>query len=205
MVMRRAGTQREGSAAQAPRVGDHLAMDLLNTQARSQGETVDYWNSDEDVLRWLERQEVVAPSSKAAPRGLLKQARVLREQARDLISKHKEGKVGDVRGLNEYLHAHLSAPHLERDGEGHFKLTRSSRADPIASLLGPVAEAVAQLLAEGDFALVKQCEHPDCVLWFYDRTKSHRRRWCSMASCGNRYKATQFRRKSHRAMTRPGS
>jgi predicted RNA-binding Zn ribbon-like protein len=202
--MTRAGTQREDSGSEAPRVGDHLAMDLLNTQARSQGETVDYWNSDQDVLRWLERQGVVTPLSSVAPRGLLEQARALREQARELIAKRKEGKVGDVRGLNQQLHAYLSAPHLQCD-EGHFKMTRISRADPIASLLGPVAEAVAQLLAEGDFALVKQCEHPDCILWFYDRTKSHKRRWCSMALCGNRYKATQFRRKSHRAMARAES
>jgi predicted RNA-binding Zn ribbon-like protein len=31
------------------------------------------------------------------------------------------------------------------------------------------------------------------VLWFFDRTKSHRRRWCSMAVCGNRHKAARFR------------
>jgi predicted RNA-binding Zn ribbon-like protein len=59
-----------------------------------------------------------------------------------------------------------------------------------------VAEAVAQLLVEGNVALIKQCEHPDCILWFYDRTKAHKRRWCSMALCGNRHKAAQFRKRS---------
>ncbi|HEX8403835.1 MAG TPA: CGNR zinc finger domain-containing protein, partial [Duganella sp.] len=44
-----------------------------------------------------------------------------------------------------------------------------------------------------------QCEHPECILWFYDRTKSHKRRWCSMALCGNRYKAAQFRKRSQGA------
>ena len=185
-------------AIDAPMVGDHLAMDLLNTEARSQGQVVDYWNTGEDVLRWLVRHGV-APASRnggAAPVGLLAHARTLRTQARELITKRKDGKPGDVRGLNKYLHAHLSAPHLDRDNAGHFTLTRVPRGDAIASLLGPVAEAVAQLLAEGDFALVRQCEHPDCILWFYDRTKSHKRRWCSMALCGNRYKATQFRKRS---------
>jgi predicted RNA-binding Zn ribbon-like protein len=179
-------------------VGDHLAMDLLNTEARSHDRVVDYWGNGEDVLRWLERHDVVAPSrgKGGAPAGLLARGRALRTQARDLIVKRKRETVGDIRGLNDYLHAYLSAPHLERDGEGNLALARIARGDAIASLLGPVAEAVAQLLAEGDFALVKQCEHPDCILWFYDRTKSHKRRWCSMAQCGNRYKAAQFRKKS---------
>nr|WP_298724885.1 ABATE domain-containing protein [uncultured Steroidobacter sp.] len=179
-------------------MGDHLAMDLLNTEARRHGEVVDYWNTGEDVLRWLERHGLVARARDGGvvPADLLVRARMLRTQARELIAKRKEERNGDIRRLNEYLHAHVSAPHLERDREGNFKLTRISRGDPIGSLLGPVAEAVAQLLTEGDFTLVKQCEHPDCILWFYDRTKSHKRRWCSMAQCGNRHKAAEFRKRS---------
>nr|WP_254214234.1 CGNR zinc finger domain-containing protein [Burkholderia multivorans] len=33
------------------------------------------------------------------------------------------------------------------------------------------------------------------MLWFLDRTKSHRRRWCSKALCGNRQKVAAFRRR----------
>ncbi len=182
----------------APVVGDHLAMDLLNTEARSQGCVVDYWNTDKDVLQWLARHGVVEPSKgrSVVADGLLTHARMLRTHARELIMKRKEGRVGDIRVLNQFLRAFVSSPQLERESEGNFKLTRVARGDAISSLLGPVAEAVAQLLVEGDFSLVKQCEHPDCILWFYDRTKSHKRRWCSMAQCGNRYKASQFRRRS---------
>ncbi len=199
--MRSAGVPRGGSTTEAPMVGDHLAMDLLNTEARSHGLVVDYWNTDEDVLRWLARHGVVPRAGGVVPTGLLVHGRTLRTHARELIAKRKEGKVGNIRGLNDYLHAYLSAPHLKRDSEGNFTLTRIAHGDAIASLLGPVAEAVAQLVVEGDFALVKQCEHPDCILWFYDRTKSHKRRWCSMAQCGNRYKATQFRRRSSGEIT----
>ncbi|MEZ0470673.1 CGNR zinc finger domain-containing protein [Luteimonas salinilitoris] len=190
--------QRDGHPTEASMVGDHLAMDLLNTEVRSHGEPVDYWSTAEDALRWLARHGIVPPSGAGGvvPADLLVQARTLRAQARGLIVKRKEGKAGDIKGLNTYLHAYLSAPNLERDRDGNLALTRIARGDAVASLLGPVAEAVAQLLVEGDFALVKQCEHPDCILWFYDRTKSHKRRWCSMAVCGNRYKAAQFRKRS---------
>lgn len=192
------GTPRDGSLVDAPMLGDHLAMDLLNTEARNSGEVIEYWNSGDDVLKWLKRYGVVpASGGKAVDLAeLLAQGMALRTLARRLIVQRKKDEPGDISDLNEYLHAYLSAPHLERDREGNLMLTRSARGEAIASLLGPVAEAVAQLLVEGNFTLVKQCEHPDCILWFYDRTKAHKRRWCSMASCGNRYKAAQFRKRS---------
>jgi len=62
-------------------------------------------------------------------------------------------------------------------------------------LLAPLAEQAGELIATGDFTLVRQCEHSECILWFYDRTKSHRRRWCSMALCGNRHKVAEHRKR----------
>jgi predicted RNA-binding Zn ribbon-like protein len=187
----------DAAVLEAPLLADHLALDLLNTTARSDGAAVDYWTRGDDVLHWLARCGVdpVAPGQVDRD-ALLAQAQQLRALARRLIGRRKAGGQGDVKALNTFLHAYLSAPHLARDEEGGLRLARTPRGDAIGSLLGPVAEAVAQLLVEGDFALVKQCEHPDCILWFYDRTKAHKRRWCSMAVCGNRYKAAQFRKRS---------
>ncbi|RSZ59791.1 hypothetical protein HF313_13695 [Massilia atriviolacea] len=192
--MTNAGTQ----PAEAPLVGDHLAMDLLNTQARENGESVDFWHSGDDVLAWLARCGIVPPAGGETldKPGLLAQAAALRTLARRLVGQRKQDQPIDPAALNAYLHTYLSAPHLDIDSEGRPVLARAVRADPLASLLGPLAESVAQLLVDGNFALVKQCEHPDCVLWFYDRTKAHKRRWCSMALCGNRYKAAQFRKRS---------
>jgi predicted RNA-binding Zn ribbon-like protein len=183
-------------ADEMPMLGDHLAMDLLNTEARQAGSTIDYWDTPEDVVRWLRLHGIAAASEVGDDNSLLEKAISLRALARLLIEQRKSGRHGDISGLNIYLNAYASAPHLECDEAGELVLTRIARGEALASLLGPVAEAVAQLLVEGDFSLVKQCEHPDCILWFYDRTKAHKRRWCSMAICGNRYKAAQFRKRS---------
>lgn len=212
---------------EAPLVGDHLALDLLNTEARQDGAPVDYWQSGDDVLAWLARHGVAMPAAAVDADALLARARALRTLARRLVGMHhqahkqahedvhndvdkyvhngvhkgvdkdvhKHATQHDIEALNAILDGCLSAPRLEPDGEGRLVLRRVARGDAFASLLGPVAQALAELLADGDFALVKQCEHPDCVLWFYDRTKAHRRRWCSMSTCGNRYKAAQFRKK----------
>lgn len=182
----------------APMLGDHLAMDLLNTEARNDGKAIEFWNSDDDVLQWLARYDItLAAEGKTFAAGeLLTQAKALRSLARQLISAFKEERPLEIGELNQYLRAFDTAPHLARDAEGKLKLSRISHSNGIGTLLGPVAQAIAELLVEGKVDLVKRCEHPDCILWFYDRTKAHKRRWCSMAICGNRYKAAQFRKRS---------
>jgi predicted RNA-binding Zn ribbon-like protein len=45
---------------------------------------------------------------------------------------------------------------------------------------------------------VKRCEGAECTLWFVDRTKAHRRRFCSATACGNRDKVAAFRARQRR-------
>jgi predicted RNA-binding Zn ribbon-like protein len=52
------------------------------------------------------------------------------------------------------------------------------------------AENLLRLLTEAPDR-IKQCAHPQCVLWFYDTTKNAARRWHSMETCGNRAKAAR--------------
>lgn len=189
----------EGSPSQAPMVADHPALDLLNTEARSpSGEAVDYWQTGEDVLRWLAHLDLLPAASTSAtvdPAELLSEAKALRTLARRLVVELVEtGGSAEPTGLNVYLHAYRSTPHLEHDADGQLVLARRAYGTSARSLLGPVAEAVAGLLAGPDPSLLKQCGHPECILWFYDR--SGRRRWCSMALCGNRQKVARFRKRA---------
>ena len=189
---------RESSPDEAPMVGDHLAMDLLNTQVREGEALVEYWNTGEDVLRWLARFGIEVPpgSEPVDEQVVLAQAHALRAVAREVITRRKRGEPFDLAGLNAYLEGYITSPKLLRCSGDAFALVTVPRGGMISSLLGPVAHAVAQLLVDGNVDLVRQCEHPECVLWFYDRTKAHKRRWCSMALCGNRYKAAQFRKRN---------
>lgn len=195
--------KQEASVAEPPLLADHLALDLVNTQARSDGALVEFFNTGDDVLRWLARQAIVPAAGQQFDQvdqaALLAQALALRALATQLVAAHKAGEAlqpAQAAALNAWLAANPSIVQLAPDGEGRWTLARRRRGEAVAALLGPVAEALAQLLAEGDFGLVKQCEHPECILWFYDRTKAHKRRWCSMALCGNRHKAAQFRRRA---------
>jgi predicted RNA-binding Zn ribbon-like protein len=176
-------------------VGDHPALDMLNTIARLESGLVDLWQSDDDVLRWLVRTGML--EVKTAPPGrrgaLLTAARGLREISRILVTARKANRRLDPGALNDFLAQADSHGELMRGKDGALTVTRRYDQTNPNGLLAPLAEAVAEFLATADFRLVRRCEGEDCVLWFYDRTKAHRRRWCSMDVCGNRNKVAKFR------------
>jgi predicted RNA-binding Zn ribbon-like protein len=180
-------------AAWPPVAADHPALDLLNTVANIDGKPLDSWTSDGDVQQWLIR---IGWLVRSAPQmqGLLKPARALREIVRNLIIDRKAGTRIDPARLNAFLAKAPSHSELVCD-DGGLHVERRRHARTPEQVLVPVAEAAADLLAAGDFNLVRKCEDENCTMWFYDRTKSHRRRWCSMALCGNRHKVAAFRQR----------
>lgn len=190
-----ADSESRSGPAEPLLVADHLALDLLNTEAQTGGQSIDFWRTGDDVLRWLQRCGIDAGEPDAVDKqALLDAARDLRAAARELITLRKRGEQGDPARLNGYLALRQSVPVLAWTADGVRLVRRGLSQSPLQSL-GKLAEAVAELLADGQFDLVRQCEHPECVMWFYDRTKSHRRRWCSMSLCGNRHKAAEFRKR----------
>lgn len=188
-------------------LGDHPALDFINSIAAPARETIELIGDGPGYLRWLhlaglitasERQELQARFGRAELDRAAAAAVALREWLRPLIPAWA---AGDPAVPGEHALARLNAA-LAADGrhaeisrrDGTLTVTdRRAWASPRA-LLAPPAQAAAELLANGDRSLVRNCEGPTCTLWFYDRTKAHQRRWCTMAVCGNRAKA-----KAHRA------
>jgi predicted RNA-binding Zn ribbon-like protein len=58
-----------------------------------------------------------------------------------------------------------------------------------------VVESAADALVLGELARVRRCADGRCPRVFFDATKNGRRRWCDMATCGNRAKAARHRQK----------
>ncbi|WP_330114048.1 ABATE domain-containing protein [Pseudomonas sp. JS3066] len=188
-------TATASSTALEPFVlADHHVLDMLNTRAVMEGAPLEFWRSDEDVEAWLARTGWNLPKVGFARGELLQAALTLREAVRGLVEQRKAGGQGSPDVLNRFL-ATPSYQQLDWPASGELRLEKAWATATAEQYLAPLAEAAAKLLVEGDFNLVRECEHPDCVLWFYDRTKSHRRRWCSMALCGNRHKVTEFRKR----------
>jgi predicted RNA-binding Zn ribbon-like protein len=167
---------------------------------RVDGELVDFFQRDEDVLRWLEQAglPVRAIATVRTLPSLLEAARTLRENIRSLVEKRKAGQRGDPSVLNAFLAEGQSHPRLVWSKPRSPTIDRVRRQDTPAGILAPVAEAAADLLATRDFKLVKRCEDETCILWFRDQTRSHHRRWCSTALCGNRHKVAAYRKRRAR-------
>jgi predicted RNA-binding Zn ribbon-like protein len=191
-------------------VGDHLALDFLNSTAAPWGESIEWLGNGADLVDWLERARAIGPEVAAHFRAegdafhaldaVAEQARSLREWLRSFVDRHAgmplhAKAVKELRPLNRLL-ARDEAYRLVEAAAAHgLRWRQERRWTSPERLLQPIAAAVGDLVCDGDFRLVRTCEGPTCTLVFYDRTKAHARRWCSMAVCGNRAKAAAHRAK----------
>jgi predicted RNA-binding Zn ribbon-like protein len=82
---------------------------------------------------------------------------------------------------------------------GSWSLQFVAREGGLEWLLAAIARSAAELLVEGSRAPIRRCSNPACRLFFYDDSRTHRRRWCSMKLCGNRHKVAAFLRRHRRS------
>ena len=188
------------AVATAPQfIADDLALDFLNSEFGTGAERADFLGDDAQVLAWLKLAGVMGAAQALPPgrRGALCQAAVaLRANAREMLAARKSRRSADPAVLNRVLARGSGFQSLQWHKGRPPSLLAHRPIAAVDDLLVPVAEAIAQLLATADLDLVRKCDNPECTLWFHDRTKSHQRRWCSMAVCGNRMKAAAFRQRN---------
>jgi predicted RNA-binding Zn ribbon-like protein len=193
-------------------IADAPGLDFLNSIATPVDEPVDWISDGEGLLSWLEQAGMVPAATLAALRTqftaaeidtVAAQARALREWFRGFVGKRKgktlaSAALRELAPLNELLGRDDRYGEIAASGAGgvsafEYRLVR--RWKTAESLLMPIAEALAKLVCEQDFMLVKACEGPRCTLLFADHTRGHARRWCSMAICGNRAKVAAHRKR----------
>jgi predicted RNA-binding Zn ribbon-like protein len=111
---------------------------------------------------------------------------------------------GDVAPINEVLSYaegfdQLEPLHEAGVGSQDWRLALHSRSQGLEWLLTAIARSGAELIAEGPTAPIRKCANPTCGLFLYDDSRTGKRRWCSMALCGNRAKvAAHYRREKNK-------
>jgi predicted RNA-binding Zn ribbon-like protein len=185
-------------------IANNLALDLANTLAADgEGREVELLGDLDDLLYWaveagiINRKQAADARERADDRTcytVLKETRELRSALKSMAAALAVGKAVPKAAL-EQINAELARK------AGHFEIVRTPDGyrssfnigyDRVADLMRPVAESAMDLLCYGDPGLVKKCGNPACVLYFYDTSKRHGRKWCSMSACGNRAKAAAF-------------
>jgi predicted RNA-binding Zn ribbon-like protein len=159
------------------------------------------------LMDWLVASWIIPPKraeelgnewrGTAEERKLLAGAHKLRAEIYHTVLRLAFGKgvpAASINGINEVLRHQTGYAELRRVRGGYEKRAVAIYTEPLQAL-APIAESAADLLCYGDPSLIRKCESPDCVLYFYDRSKNHSRRWCSMSSCGNRAKAAAHYRR----------
>jgi len=181
-------------------VGNYLCLDFINTEMVVAGQPVDRLSSFDNLVAWLvqaltldgKQAEEILGNWKSRPeaKSTLVEAITLRASLREMAERLVKGKTvpqSTLGAINQWLARQTGHAELKR-ARGRFEKRFQADFREPAQLLWPVAESACDLLCYADLTLVKKCENPACVLFFYDTTKNHSRRWCSMSVCGNRMK-----------------
>jgi predicted RNA-binding Zn ribbon-like protein len=199
-------------------VAGSVGLDFLNSIATPIDQPVDWIGDGDGLLAWLRQTRLVPPEildgfKKNTLPGELDavaaQARALREWFRSFLAKRKGRSLSadDITYLDvlngllardqSFLRIDLLPIREEPSASPRPEVRWVRRWSSPESLLQPIAEALAHLVCDEDLSHVKACEGVSCTLLFADHTKGHRRRWCSMAICGNRAKQVAHYRRRH--------
>lgn len=186
-------------------VAGHPAVDFLNTAYAPGGQQIETLVDGRALLDWMASAQLLTEEESAALQrrfsrkaldATAHEARTVREWARTWLTAWRANPARDSSEEIEVLNKLLAREERERElvvSKRRLALVDRSRIADANALLAPIAVAIAQLVSQEDPALVKACAGADCTLWFLDRTKAHRRMFCSAAACGNRAKVAAFR------------
>lgn len=183
-------------------LGNAPAIDFVNTQIVQGGANLDLLASGEDFLSWLRQSWLVQAGALPRPAaGFLAHALHAARQYRRLLREGLEA----LTMSGELPEATLSATNaLLASGARGVRLRHRGRrwvmeevwsfAEP-SMLCAPIARAFAELLSRAELGRIRACRNPQCVLFFYDSSKSGTRAWCSLGTCGNKLRVAAFRRR----------
>lgn len=194
--------------------GGALCLDFVNTlgdRPRCEDERLHGYG---DLLHWaaeagiLDRPARDGLARRASRRpgeaaSAFRRAIALRESLFGVFAALAGGKQAprsELEALNRMLRPLLSRRKLVA-GDETLRWSWAGPATAWDRALWRVAASAADLLTSCEVPQLRECASDTCSWLFVDRSRSHRRRWCDMKTCGNRAKARRHyrRRKQSRA------
>ena len=180
-------------------LGGRPAIDLVNTLRERWRRRVETLVTPDDLGLWLVRARLL-PAPQRVTRARLGEARELREAIDRCVQAalaRDAAPPAAVTIIDGWL-AHAAArPALAVAADGTPVMEELPSADAVRHALGAVALDAARMLGTpAEAARIRVCASETCSARFYDRSPAARRRWCSMALCGNEAKARRHRERS---------
>ena len=192
-------------------VAKNLAIDFANTVVDPRGEPAGAIRSWHDLIAFLEIAAAMPRDQSARYREWARRdprdcgaTFALALELRDEIRKIFGALAGGIKIHGEWVQS-INRVLVDQAGwkklapvKGKWELTRVTEKESSSELLLPIAESAAEIVSQGPDAHIRKCADPTCVLYFKD--PAGRRRWCSMAICGNRAKVAAHARRQIRSI-----
>jgi predicted RNA-binding Zn ribbon-like protein len=154
------------------------------------------WLVEHDLMHREARVHLLAQYEASPATGLemLGRIRRVRQAMRGVLEAAAARRAPDATDLDEinralrthYIYELLPAT----DG---VSLDHRHQGDPVDGAMARLAESIARELIQGDTSRLRICENPQCHWVFKDTSRTGKRKWCSMSSCGNRAKVARHR------------
>jgi predicted RNA-binding Zn ribbon-like protein len=178
-------------------------LGFLNTaELDGNGRRVEHLSTLDEASAWLVEHGLLFPEearpfalgSVTRQDHLLAHIRAARAALREVVESIVAGRPPAAPAVatgNALLRAHSVVELVLTDGalEARHRHLGDPLEDALAALAGPLVECV----AAGETERLRICANDGCRWVFEDTSPTGRRRWCSMASCGNRAKASRHR------------
>ena len=183
-------------------LGNHLALDFLNTHPVQNGEAVELLPDFDGLMRWFQAADLLTSRQatslrhqwreSARARHVVEAMRELRERLRKEVLAIERGETVRREAMDELNHLMAEHPMLTRLKPSGSASATELWFDPRRpeDLFAPVAHSAALLFADVNRNRIRKCGQ--CVLHFCDTSKKGTRRWCSMQLCGNRRKVAAY-------------
>mgnify|MGYP001274493247 CR=1 FL=1 len=188
-------------------VGEHLALDFVNTRTTERDLAREDLATYRQAIAWFAKSGILSRTDATAllrlegsrdARETLRALHDFRDDVRALLDDYRRSGRVATRYL-ELVNARLADCGCRRalvlDGD-RFVVRVQYRFERAHDLLMPLANAVAELLAQEDLTRLKRCGGDCCDMYFLDVSRNRSRTWCDMAACGNRAKAAAYYRRS---------
>jgi predicted RNA-binding Zn ribbon-like protein len=177
-------------------------FDFLNTTELESGSLVDHFKTFDDAASWLLERGICHGGRGTAalvPPGVgddeaLERVRSVRAALREVAHAVSHGRPAGADALAEVNRAIAARERIElvRAPDG-ASVGHSHVGDPLDDALARLADPLVREIGAGRADRVRICANDTCRWVFYDESRAGRRRWCDMASCGNRAKAARHR------------
>ena len=180
-------------------------FDFLNTDDLENGFPLDKLPTLDAALSWFvergvihsegaDRWRALANAKPSAAEHELARIHDVRTALREVAMSIAEERAPDAAALdtvNRALHARQVIELMP--GPDGLHVDHRHVGDPIDDALARLADPLVSELTGGHPERIRICDNDRCGWLFYDSSRTGRRRWCSMATCGNQAKAARHR------------